>query len=220
MSTELMKQVQKLSNLDSTSREYQVMLATIKANTSALLGETSNKVYPNSSEVEQTIIEAMIDCKNPEVEMHDYFKEYENFLDSTVYKTVIQANVRLHFKDYCTKRYMNFVYSKMLARVVTLRKLRTALEIFQYIISLQGTIEELQVELKEASKYPSRLLGENAKLKNELDEIFNVYTSDDDEIDKYMKYKKLKADGCTDSEIARILVMSRTTLLKLISGYQ
>jgi regulator of replication initiation timing len=219
MNDSLLKQVEHLNRLDISSREYQIALAAIKAKTSALLGETSNRVFPEYSDVEQTIIEAMNDCKNPEIEMSDYFKEYEDFLDSTAYKTIIQRNVKLHFKDYCTKRCMNFVYSKTMARVSTLRKLRSSLELFQYIVSLHFTIDELNSDIKNAMKYPSKLLIENTRLKNELDEIFTVYTVDDEEIDKYRKYKKLKADGCSDQEVARILMVSRNTLLKIVKGY-
>jgi len=213
-------QLQELKVTDVTSREYQVLLAKISTMSKAMLGETSSKIYPLDSEVEATVIEALIDCKNPEVEMQDYFKEYSDFLDSPVYKPIIQKQVKLHFKDYCTKNYMSFVYTKMLSRVSTLRKLRTALELFQYILNLQSVISELQVDLKEASKYPSKLLSENSRLRTEIDNIYSVYTSDDEDIDRYFKYKKLKADGCSDQEISKVLEISRPTLVKIVKGFE
>jgi len=220
MSTqELENQVKKLAGLDESSRDYQIMLANIKASASALLGGTSSKMYPSQSEIEESVIEAIVDCRDSDVEMSDYFKEYEGFLDSTVYKEVIQAQVKVHFRDYCNKACMPFIYSKLLLRVNTLRRLRTALELFQYILNLQAIIAELRTDVKESSKYPSKLVIENTRLKNELDSIYEVYTSDDEEIDKYFKYKKLKADGCSDQEVAKILGVSRPTLLKIVRGY-
>jgi len=218
--TTLEAQLQELKTTDVTSREYQVLLAKINTMSKSMLGETSNKVYPLDKDVEATVIEALIDCKNPEVEMQDYFKEYDEFLDSPVYKYVIQTQVKLHFKEYCSKAYMSFVYTKMLSRVNTLRKLRTALELFQYILNLQSVIGELQVDLKEASKYPSKLLSENSRLRTEIDNIYSVYTSDDEDIDRYFKYKKLKADGCSDQEIAKVLEISRPTLSKIVKGFE
>lgn len=218
--TALQLQIEELKTTDITSREYQVLLAKISTMSKAMLGETSSKVYPLDSEVEATVIEALIDCKNPEVEMQDYFKEYDDFLDSPAYKPIIQKQVKLHFKEYCTKNYMSFVYTKMLSRVSTLRKLRTALELFQYILNLQSVIGELQVDLKEASKYPSKLLSENSRLRSEIDNIYSVYTSDDEDIDRYFKYKKLKADGCSDQEISKVLEISRPTLVKIVKGFE
>jgi len=215
----LQSQIEELKITDVTTREYQVLLAKINTMSKAMLGETSTKVYPLDSEVEATVIEALTDCKNPEVEMQNYFKEYDEFLDSLTYKTIIQNQVKLHFKEYCTKNYMSFIYTKMLSRVGTLRKLRTALELFQYILNLQSVISELQVDLKEASKYPSKLLSENSRLRSEIDNIYSVYTSDDEDIDRYFKYKKLKSDGCSDQEIAKILEISRPTLSKLVKGF-
>lgn len=220
MSTqELENQIQKLSKMDESSRDYQIVLANIKASASALLGGTSTKLYPSQSEIETSVVNAILDCKNPEIEMSDYFKEYDGFLDSTVYKEVVQAQVKYHFRDYCNKSCMSFIYSKLLLRVNTLRKLRTALELFQYILNLQAVIADLRTDVAESSNYPFKLLVENTRLKNELENIYEVYTSDDEEIDKYFKYKKLKTDGCSDQEVAKIFGVARTTLLKIVRGY-
>lgn len=213
-------QIQELKTTDVTSREYQILLAKINTMSKTMLSETSSKIYPLDSEVEATVIEALIDCKNPEVEMQDYFKEYTDVLDSTSYKTMIQSKVKLHFKEHCSKEHMSFVFTKLLSRVNTLRKLRVALELFQYILNLKVMITELQVELKEAQDYPSRLLNENTVMRTEIDNIYEVYTSDDEEIGKYFKYKKLKADGNSDQEIAKVLGVSRPTLLKIVKGFK
>lgn len=218
MIEKLKKQMALLETLNVDSREYQVALARITTTTKAMLAGTSSKIFPEAIEVESAIKEALKDCQNPDVDMQDYFKEYGDFLDGSSYKNVIQESVKLEFKNYCNSEGMPFVYTKLLARVTTLRKLRTVLEIFQYILDLKRIVKENRAEIDFAEQYPKNLLEENAKLKNELDAIYEVYTFEDESVDKALKVMKLKKDGCTEREIVKILGIPKTSLRRLVGN--
>jgi len=208
-----------LLTLDKTSREYQLVLARIKSTASKLLSESSTKVLPCSSEVHSEILDSLEDCFNSEVDISEYFVEFESTLDSTLYREFIKVAVRDNLRTKCFSKGLNVFYVKMLSRVSTLRKLRASLEVLQGILEMKENIEYLKRDVKVQMVYPLELLMQNTKLREEQEKIYGVYTQDDEEIGLYFKYRKLKEDGVSLRESAEILGVPETSLRRLAKGF-
>lgn len=215
----LQTQLDSLSALDKTSREYQLVLARIKSTASKLLSESSTKVLPCSSEVHREILDSLEDCFNPEVDISMYFTEFESTLDSTLYREFIKVAVRDNLRTKCFSRGLNVFYVKMLSRVSTLRKLRASLEVLQGMLEMKENIEYLKKDVKVQMVYPSELLKENVLLKEERDRLYEVYTQDDEEIALYFKYRAHKDNGLSGREISYILGVPESTLRRLAKGF-
>lgn len=215
----LQTQLDSLSALDKTSREYQLVLAQIKSTASKLLSESSTKVLPCSSEVHKEILDSLEDCFNHEVDISTYFTEFESTLDSTLYREFIKGAVRDKLRTECFSRGLNVFYVKMLSRVSTLRKLRASLEVLQCMLEMKENIEYLKKDVKVQMVYPLELLMQNTKLREEQEKMYGVYTQDDKEIGLYFKYRKLKEDGVSLRESAEILGMTKSSLQRLAAGF-
>jgi len=215
----LQTQLNNLSELDKTSREYQLVLARIKSTASKLLSESSTKVLPCSSEVHREILDSLEDCFNPEVDISTYFVEFESTLDSVLYREFIKVSVRDKLRTKCFSRGLNVFYVKMLSRVSTLRKLRASLEVLQGMLEMKENIEYLKKDVKVQMVYPSELLKENILMKEELERVYGVYTQDDEEIGLYFKYRKYKEEGLSNRAIAELLGTNECALRRLAKGF-
>jgi len=212
-------QLSNLEKLNKDSREYQVALAGIKTTASKLLSETSTKVLPESNEVNQEITDCIEDCFNPEINLGEYFTEFNSALDSLKYKDLIRKAVQDKLRQVCFSKGLNVSYVKMLSRVSTLRKLRASLEVLQGILEMKENIEYLKQDVKVQMVYPSELLKENTLLKEERDRIYGIYTQDDEEIGLYFKYRKYKEEGLSNRAIAELLNTNECALRRLARGF-
>ncbi len=206
----------------SDTRSYQMALMYNTNIMKKLLQETAEKktqhnrkdvVDSINTKLQQLAIDENFDTSS-------LFQEYEELLDLTIFKEDIHKLLSDYFDFLKHDKLTNAVYQKVKRNSTTMRKLRQEMIVLKVVKVLYQQNESLEGAWMDAESENESLKEELQEKTRQLDEIYAGYSAEDESLDRYMKYKKFKADGLTDTEIAKILGMPRTSLTRLLKSYE
>ena len=148
------------------------------------------------------------------------FKDYDNVIDSKVFKEHIHIAITDHLHVLHKNELTRKAYTSSKRSIGSLRDLRNAMQGFKAMLVLLNQVQELNIEHNKYSKDYCDLEDVVIEKSRIINEIYAGYTSDDENLAKYLSYKKHTDDGLTKTEICKILNISRPTLNRLLNEYE
>lgn len=208
------------------TRSYQIAISSFMNSVmnqgKSLLAETAVKQEYNFNNIVTCVNEALQLLAQDPVSSapENLFKEYDNVIDSKVFKEHIHIAITDHLyvlhKNMLTKK----AYTSAKRSISSLRDLRNAMQGFKAMLILLNQVKELNNEHNGYSREYCELENQVIEKSRILNEIYEGYTADDESLAKYLAYKKHTKDGLTKTEICKILKISRPTLNKLLNVYE
>lgn len=201
-----------------TVQQYRLALLTaIKVAKDKLAKTAENKMNTEDLIKDCSIaVRMFLNQEINESEMEYILNKYDFIKDKLTFSKDIKTALVSVLSEYELGDDFDFFVKVCTSNSTTLRKMKTNVVQLKKIIEMIESAEAGAQEVYEVTEELEQVRTEAKELRRQLDAIYVGYCSDELSSTIVLKYKKLKEDGLTDTEICKIFDMSRPTLTKLV----
>lgn len=160
--------------------------------------------------VKNTIMEGLDSGK-----MQDYPEDFSSTAKSPYYKIAIREVVKEVGEEFGVGRTSNTALQeawKECEKSRTLIEFRRAFKMYLILLRSNFYTDEDIREYTELLDEQDKTIRELLEYKRIYNEMFNVLTSDDEELGQVLRAKRMKEQGMTDTEICKVLNVKRNKL--------